>query len=117
MINLRDQLENDIKLFFDQIEKQTKNDQVKTLLNLFDKYLHLNKSDHMMDYSDIHEIINNAKSLFASKNFPIFLGQDKRKVPNSEQANVCLIECAITYLNKQECLKRIPKLDYREDKF
>jgi hypothetical protein len=117
MSDLKDQLDVDISSFFDQIEKQCHNDKLKTLRNLFEKYLHLNKSDYMMDYLDLNSIISKAKSNFANMTFPVYLGDKKRKVGHNEQVNLCVIEAVVGHLNKNDCLKRLPKWDYREDKF
>lgn len=116
MSKIKEELEVDIKRFFEQIEKQNHNDRVETLRNLFNKYLHLSTSDYMMDYIDLNNIISHAKNSFSTKTFPVFLGDKKRKVDESYQANLCVIESAIAYLNDKECLKRIPKFDYKEDK-
>lgn len=116
MSSIKEQLDVDIKRFFEQIEKQHQNDKFQTLRNLFDKYLHLNTSDYMMDYHDLNSIISNAKGKFANNKFPVHLGAKKRLVPQGELSNLCVVEAVIEHLNKNDCLKKIPKFDYREDK-
>lgn len=117
MSSLKEQVEVDIKRFFEQIEKQNHNDQIETLRNLLDKYIHLSNSDYMMDYHDLNMIISGAKGKFVSKTFPVFLGDKRRRVSEEKQANLCLIESAIEYLNKNDCFKKLPKFDYKENKF
>jgi len=117
MSDLKQQVDVDIRRFFEQIEKQSHSDQIQTLSNLLDKYIHLSTSDYMMDYHDLNSILGGAKNKFANKTFPVFLGNKKRKVGQSEQANLCVIEAVIGHLNKNDCLKRLPKFDYKEDKF
>ena len=116
MGNLKEQLNVDIKRFFEQIENQNTDDQAKTLRNLLDKYIHLSKADYLMDSHDLRNIIGSAKSLFAQKTFPMFLGEKTRKVDPNDQPNLCVIEATIQHLNKNDCLKKLPKFDYREDK-
>lgn len=117
MASIKDQLESDIKRFFEQIEKQNHNDQLQTLRNLLDKYIHLSSCDFVMDYHDLSSIVSHAKGVFTNKNFPVFLGKKKRRVYESEQANLCMVEATVSYLNKNDCLKKLPKFDYKEDKF
>lgn len=117
MASIKDQLESDIKRFFEQIENQNHNDQLQTLRNLLDKYIHLSSSDYMMDYHDLHTIVSNAKGIFSNKKFPLYLGKRKRRVYEGEQANLCIIESTIAHLNKNDCLKKHPKFDYKEDKY
>ena len=117
MSDLKQQVDVDIRRFFEQIEKQNHSDQIKTLRNLLDKYIHLSSAEYLMDYHDLNSIIGGAKTAFANKTFPVFLGDKKRKVGQSEQSNLCIVESVIGHLNKNDCLKKLPKFDYREDKF
>ena len=115
-MDLKDQLNVDILRFFEQIENQNSNDKIQTLRNLLDKYIHLSTADYLMDSHDLNMIISNAKTLFSQKTFPVFLGDKKSKVMEAEQANLCVIESVVSHLNKKECLKKIPKFKYKQDK-
>ena len=107
-------LEADIKKFFEQIETQNTNDRIVTLKKLFDKYIHLNTCNRKMDYTDYHNIVNGAKTKFSSTSFPVVLGDKKREIKPQEQANFCLVESTIDYLNGIGCLKKIPKFDIKK---
>lgn len=116
-MDIKQQLELDIINFFKQIDTQNNVDQKETLKNLMNKYIHLTKADFMMEKYDLEVIVSNAKNLMANKTFPVYLGSNKRKVFEDEQTSLCIIESTVTYLNKNECLKKLPRFDYREDKF
>lgn len=115
MKNLKEQLDVDIRRFIENIENQSQNDKVQTLRDLFDKYLHLNTSDYMMDSYDLNTIISNAKNKFANDTFPIYLGSKKRLVSQHDLPNLCVIEATVGHLKKNGCLKKMPKFDKRED--
>jgi len=115
-VSLKSELEVDIKRFFKQIENQNENDRVNTLRLLMDKYIHLSTSSYMMDNHDLNMIISHAKSLFANKTFPVYLGDSKKIVYENDQANLCVIESTISHLNNKDCLKKLPKFDYKENK-
>lgn len=115
-MNLKQNLEVDIKQFFNNIESQNSNDQTETLRLLLDKYIHLTKAEFVMDKHDLEVIIGNAKSIMIEKTLPAHLGKNKRRVQENEQQALCIIESTIGHLNKNECLKKLPKFDYREDK-
>ena len=115
-MSLEQNLESDILKFFRDIDTQNDNDRLQTLRLLIDKYIHLTKSEMLMDKHDLEVIISRAKSIIVEKTFPITLGKTKRKVHPEEQVALCVIESTISYLNKNQCLKRLPKFDYREDK-
>ena len=117
MGSLKEQFEVDMKRFFEQIERQGTNDRKETLRNLFDKYIHLSNSDILLDRHDLGVIISNAKDRFSSKTFPVYLGEKKKKVDADDQANLCVIESTIGFLNKNDCLKKLPKFNYKENKF
>jgi len=116
MSKISQELEVDIKRFFENMEKQGHNDRVLSLKILFEKHLLLNTSDYMLDKHDLFTIISGAKGLFASKNFPIYLGDKCRLVPKGDQANLCVIESTIQHLNNKKCLKKLPKFNYKENK-
>ena len=82
-----------------------------------DKYIHLSKSDHVLDDHDLRTIIGSAKTKFANEKMPIHLGKGRRLVSQVDLPNLCVIEATIGHLNKTDCLKKIPKFDKVEDKF
>ena len=114
---LKEQLNSDIIRFLENIKNQTKNDQIKTLKQMFDKHIHLNNSDYLMDSYDLNRIIGSAKTKFVNDNLKIYLGERKVKVPPGDVANLLVIEATIGHLNKIGCLKKLPKFDKREDQF
>lgn len=114
---LKKQMEDDMKQFLDNIESQSHGDRVVTLRNLLEKYVHLNTCDYMMDHFDLQSIVGSAKTKFSNDKMPIFLGEKKRQVMQSELPHMMMIEATIGWLNKNNCLKRLPKFDKREDKF
>lgn len=116
MSKLKEQLDVDILRFLENIENQSQNSKIQTLRDLFDKYLHLNSCDFIMDAHDLNCIISDAKNKFSTAKMPIHLGQNKRLVRQSELPNLCVIEATIGHLSKKDCLKKIPKFDKREDK-
>ena len=117
MSDMKDQLEVDIKRFLENIEKQNCSDRIESLRLLFDKYLHLNTCDYMMDYFDLQEIVGGAKDRFSRNSMPVYLGEKKRIVPQDYLSNMCVVESTISLLNKKGCLKKLPKCDKRENRF
>ena len=115
--DLKTQLDTDIVRFLENIETQSHLDRIQTLKLLFDKYLHLNSCDFLMDYHDLINIINGAKNKFSNESIPIHLGAKKRLVSQNELTHLFLIESAVSHFNMNGCLKKTPKFDKREDKF
>ena len=114
-MGLKDDMDADIVTFFDQTEKQTMNDKSKTLKLLLNKYIHLSTADHVLDYHDLMAIIDKAQTLYANKTIPSFIGKNRRKVMMDHERNLCMAEATIEILNNSECLKKLPKFDYREE--
>lgn len=117
--NIKEQLEVDISRFFEQIENQNFNDQKQTLRLLLDKYFHLTQTDYMMDMHDLREIVGSAKNKIANENIVRFLpsGSQKIKVSQDNMIKVLLIEATIGHLKKKDCLKKVAKFNFKEDKF
>jgi hypothetical protein len=116
MSKLKEQLEVDIKRFLENIENQNENDKLQTLRNLFDKYLHLNTSDYLMDHSDLFSIISSSKKKFSEENVPVKLGSNKRVVNQQDLPNLFIIEATIGHLKKKDCLKKMAKFDKKKGK-
>lgn len=110
----KDTLDFDVENFFKEIENQNANDQRQTLRNLMDKYIHLTQSEYLMDSSDLLRIITLSKTIFANKTMPIYLGEKNKRVSDGDQANLCIIEATIAFLNSKECLKKIAKFDIKK---
>jgi hypothetical protein len=112
--DLENRLKVDMESFFTDIENQTEEDKRKSLVVLLDKYIHLTKSDYLMDETDLLNIVAGAKTIFVHKSFPICIGKRNKQISQEEQRIVCIIESIILHLNNKECLKKLPKFDYKE---
>lgn len=109
--DLEIQLELDIINFLENIRNQTRNDQIISLRHLFDKHIHLNRADYLMDNSDFLTIIGRAKDSLVNSSMKIHLGESKIPVSQNNIINLFLIESTISHLNKIGCLKKIPKFN------
>ena len=107
-------LDSDIIRFFKDIEKQSESDKIHTLRLLMDKYIHLSKSDFIMDKFDLNEIIGRAKKDIVDKVLPVKMGKMETNVPETDVPNLCIVESTISHLNKNGCLKKLAKFDYRK---
>lgn len=118
-MSLKDEINIDVKNFYDKIENQNTHDKLETLRNLLSKYAHLSTTEYMLNKKDLDMIISDAKRKFVDKTFPCFIesaGGRKAKVCQSDQANLCVVESTIALLNKKECLNRLPKFKYTTNK-
>lgn len=113
---LKYRMEKDMRQFLEDIDSQCFKDQLESLSNLMNKYVHLNTCDYIMDHFDLRSIIGSAKTKFSIDSMPIFLGQKRKKVTQEELPHMMMVEATIRWLNKNNCLKKIPKFDKREGK-
>lgn len=117
MSDFKKQLELDIKNLVDSMDNMSRVDKEKALKNMFEEYLHLNSCDYLMDNYDLQCIITDAKTSFANDVMPVFLGEKKKKVKSNDLPNFVVIESTIRHLYKNNCLKKVPKFDKRDDEF
>lgn len=113
-MSLKQDLEQDISEFFRQIEKQLPESQKKTLMLLFDKYMHISTTPVKWVRRDFDMIKENATRLFIDSAFPKQFNNSYSKITAAEAANFCLIVSTIAYLNSQDCLKKLPKFDLKD---
>ena len=45
------------------------------------------------------------------------MGQCLKDLVFIDQANMCVIEATIAALNKRDCFNKLPRFDYRTDKY
>jgi len=116
-MSLKQELDVDIIKFLDHIEDQNMNDKVDTLRLLFDKYIHLSTAECLLDMHDLRSIITSSKGDMATRKMPNFLGRKlKVQLTTDEDISACIAEATISLLNKKDCLKKLPKFDYVENK-
>jgi hypothetical protein len=116
-VGFSEDIEKDVMDFYNEMDDMSRLEKIQKLRSLLEKYSRKSSSDHIMNISDLNDIVGYAKSIYAQKTFPAFLGYEKKKIEQHKQANLCVIESTIRYLNQKDCLKKMPKFDYREDKF
>ena len=116
-MSLKDQIDIDILEFYKNIDILGSNNRKEILRDLLSKYAQLSSDEFKMNNINLSEIIDQAKTLMSNKTMPMFLGDKKKKVQEHEQATICIIESTISHMNKNDCLKRLPKFDYKDNKF
>lgn len=113
-MNIQDQLDADIDVFFKNIEKQLPESKRKTLKMLIDKYAHLYSTPILLDKHDFDMIKSHAHLFFKDSNFPKLVGSNRREITQYEANILSLIEGTIIVLNNKECFKKLPKFDYKD---
>lgn len=118
-MGLNNNIYKDVMEALETIETQSHSDKVKTLSLLLEKYAHRNKAEHLMDYHDLQAIIEGAKNRASSRSFAkcLMLRSLTKRINTDENLSLCLIESTVEHINKLDCLKRLPKFDYRDETF
>lgn len=114
-MGLHEQIDQDISQFFRDIENMLLEDQKKTLKNLLDKYCHLSTASVKWDRNHFDIIKGYAMKSFNNQAFPKKFNNSYAEFSTQEAPNVCLIEATIDHLNAQDCLKKLPKFNIKED--
>jgi len=102
-------IEDEIKQMLQQIESQEDFDKIQTVKNLLDKYIHLSKSDFLIDFHDFNYIISHSKLMAGNDTFPIYLEPNGREINNNLIPAYCIINSTIGFLNSKECLRKLPR--------
>ena len=113
-MTLKESVESDIRKFLNDIEDQSLDDKIRTLRLLMDKYIHLTTADLLLEKYDFEMIKSGAITLYTEKKWPKKLGKYEDDIVGNEVPKVCLIESTITYLNSKDCLKKLPKFNYKK---
>jgi hypothetical protein len=116
-MSLKEEIELDILDFFKSIDVSGTNDRKEKLRMLLSKYAQLSSSELAMDDTDLRSIITGAMYSMSNRTLPMFLGENGKQVAQEHQQIVCIIESTVSQLNKKDCLKRLPKFDFKANKF
>lgn len=104
-MGLQEEIDQDVLTFFDEFDEASRVEKMQILRRILNKYAQLSSSEYKADYLDLYHIIGNAKARFSTKTLPIVLGSDKRKLNQSEQVNICLVESTVSYLKTKRLFK------------
>lgn len=109
-MSMKDEVEQELRVYLEKEHGMLRQDKVSYLLSIFDKHLLFNISDYSMKYYDVYKVINDAKQGMSSLNLPVEIS--RKRLEPSEVANVAVIEAFISFLNSNEILKKLVKIDY-----
>lgn len=114
LVSLKQDLEHDIAQFLREMEKMLPEDQKKHLFMLVEKYCHITTSTMLLDKYDLDMIKSAAHSIWLDKPARAYLGKNRREVTSGDINVLRIVEGTIAHLNSKDCLKKLPKFDYKE---
>lgn len=114
MEDLEMQIKQDILQYMNISEKMSYNDKIDFLMMIFKKHILINKSDVMLHKKDLQEIISRSKQLFSEMPVPVEMDGSDTPLNQMEIPNLCVVESTIAFLNKNNCLKKLPKFKYKK---
>jgi len=112
---LKDEIDQDVLVFFDKIDGLGHRDKVEMLRLILKKYALLSQADCLLDKHDLLDISSKAKKNMSEDNGVVFLGERRSRLDYDEIRMKCIADAVISVLNHKECFKRLPKFDVRED--
>jgi hypothetical protein len=83
----------------------------------------MDKEELLMSKVDLDAIMDIAKNLYSYKPFPVYLesceklGKKDVAIQEEHQRIICLIEATVQHLNGRKALVKLPKFNYKDNKF
>lgn len=114
-MSIKQQLESDIDEFFRNSDKQLPEGRKKSLILLFDKYMHITSDPVKFIKRDFEMIKSHAIDMFKDSHFPKDFNNSYSKISTDEAANFCLVVATISYLQSKDCLKKLPIFDLKKN--
>jgi hypothetical protein len=112
--DLEQRINQDVLEFMDSVDKMQHTDKIELLKLLLKKYALLSSSDVLFDKKDLESIISSSKQNFVNMTIPVEMEGSETPVHQTDVANLCVIEATIGHLNKNGCLKKVPKFKYKK---
>lgn len=104
-----DQIEQELRHYLQGDERLSKQDKLIQLRAIFDKHFASERTEHLILFSDLKEMIDSAKMLYSSTSLPVKIS--KKEVTGNDINYVFILEAFIGYLNKHKLLKRMIDFD------
>ena len=114
-MSIEKDLEQDVGQFFQEIEKMLPEGKKKHLKILIDKYCHLLSTPIIFDKYDLDMIKDLALRQFIDKTARVYMGKNRREVTDRDIVTLRVVEATIGYLHSKDCLKKLPKFDYKNE--
>lgn len=108
----RENIESELRVFLKESENMRNDDKLRYLMNIVDKALENQKITHVIQKHDFTNIISQASSNMS--NLKINLHISGKKVDQYEEKHVAMIESVISYMNRNELLKRPVEFNYTD---
>jgi hypothetical protein len=112
--DLNFKINQDVLDFLNSTEKMPYNDKVEMLSNLLKKYVILEKSGLSMSKRDLLDIVSQSKLNFSEIPMPVEIEGSDIPVNQMDLPTLCVVEATIAFLNKNDCLKKLPKFKYKK---
>lgn len=114
MQDLESKIRLDVMDYLNTSEKMSHSDKVELLTLLIKKHIVTDRSEVLLGKKDLLEVISRAKGIFSELPMPVEMTDSEMPVHQTDYSNLCVIEATIGLLNKNDCLKKLPKFKYKK---
>ncbi len=111
-MSINEEIDRDLRGYLIKADNLRNEDRLALLKTIFHKHLELNKMDYVISSGDLFLILSDAKSEFGK--LPSNPEISSRPVPKGELVAISVIEAFVTFLNRNDMLKRMPMIDYTD---
>lgn len=109
----RDTVDKDLREYLAKADNLSNSGKLNCLRALFDKHFTFTKQDHVIIRSDLFGIVSCAKANFTNQRLrPNISG---KPVESGDMTSLAVIESFISYLNRNELLKKNVAFDYTSE--
>lgn len=106
----KDVVEDQIKEFLKVQSTLKEYEKLNYLMSIFDKHFAFSQKECTIEYMDFNNIIDAAKEIYTKQNVPMHI--TGKRIDDNHLVHVAMIESFIRYLNGNELLKKLPKMNY-----
>jgi hypothetical protein len=109
-MNYLEDIEQEFKTYLNEEKNLNKQDRLKMLMAIANKYHGLEKSEFILQKSDLDEIASYAKHEFPKMSCPVYISG--REIYPDEIKLILIVESVVSFLNKHKLLKRLAKFNF-----
>lgn len=106
------QLESELREYLEKEPNLNKSDKLSYLMGIFKKHVDILKLQHVVNHFDFYNIISVANQNYSNNSAELYLS--KKRIEPGNLKNVAMIQSFISYLNRNDLLKRQIAFDFTD---
>lgn len=107
-----EEIERDLREYLQKEPNLRREDRLAYLTTIFHKRMELKKLEYVINHNDYFSVLGQAKNFYVKMTLPVRMS--RKELLANDATHIAVLESFISYLNRNNLLKKLVKFDYTE---